>query len=127
MHRYIPVIALLLALGASTTPAQAHVPAVGDRAWFTMLCREEAHDVLIELAREKGLSFVENRLRRFVNGYQCFPQALPVPGHIVAVADPVHTPNGRLVLHPMTVQLEGGDASEVWFTVHSEEAEGEGA
>ncbi|KKL66188.1 hypothetical protein LCGC14_2147510 [marine sediment metagenome] len=89
MHRYIPVIALLLALGASTTPAQAHVPAVGDRAWFTMLCREEAHDVLIELAREKGLSFVENRLRRFVNGYQCFPQALPVPGHIVAVADPV--------------------------------------
>ena len=125
MLKYMLAVVLLLLFGGSTTPALAHAPKVGERAWFTMTCREEAHDVLLELARTKGMSWVQHRLTRFVNAGQCVLRLPAAPGVVTAVEGPVYVANGRLALYSMEFHLDGDDPGSTWFAAHSEVAEGE--
>ena len=125
MRKYLLVPALLLLLGGGTTPALAHAPEVGERAWFTMTCREEAHETLLELAQTKGMSWVADRLRRLTSSGKCVLRLPPAPGLVAAVEGPIHTRGDRLVLYSMEVRLDGDEASRTWFAVHAVEVEGE--
>lgn len=120
--------AILVAAFSWPLPVLAHVPQIGDRGLFTMLCKEDAHNTLIELAQTKGLNMVEERLRRFVNSGKCSGQSPPAPAYIIAVADPVYTPNGSFVIYPLSVQLDVDGPLSIWFAAHSMpvEIEGEG-
>lgn len=118
--------AILVAAFSWPLPVLAHVPQIGDRGWFTMLCKEDAHNTLIELAQTKGLNMVEDKFRRFVNSSKCFGLLPPAPAHIIAVAEPVYTPNGNFVIYPLSVQLDVDGPPSIWFAAHSMPVEIEG-
>ncbi|KKL58232.1 hypothetical protein LCGC14_2227400, partial [marine sediment metagenome] len=67
MWKLIFSLSVALVTAAWSATAYAHAPEVGERAWFTMTCREEAHETLIELAQTKGMSWVAHKLMRFTN------------------------------------------------------------
>ena len=125
MFRYMLVPTLLFLLGGGTTPALAHAPEVGERAWFTMTCKEEAHETLIELAQTKGMSWVAHKLMRFTNSGKCVLRLPPAPGLVTAVEGPIRTRGDRFILYSMEVRLDGDEASRTWFAVHAIEVEGE--
>ena len=119
------IAAALVAAFSWPLPVLAHVPEIGDRGWFTTLCRESADKELMELAQTKGLSRVKWKLGRFLNSGKCYVELPPAPGRIIAVVGPVYTPNGRFALYSLKVQIEVDGPPETWFAAHSMPVENE--
>ena len=122
---YLIITVGLLAVASWMTAAQAHVPKAGDQMQIRTVCKEDAHNVLIEIARTEGLSRTAPLIRRFLNGYKCF-SALPleIQARVAEVIERVDTPDG-FILYSLRVQPIDGE--RVYFAAHTHRAEDQGA
>ncbi len=119
----IIAVGLLAAASWLTAPAQAHVPKAGDQMQLRVVCKEDAHNVLIEIARTEGLRRTSIMVRRFLNGHKCFSaMPLELQARVVEVIERIDTPDG-FILYSLRVQPIDGDRE--FFAAHTHKVEGQ--